>query len=153
MPFHITLPAAVAMLAFVAVSVLVGAAMAGAGGWRALAERYPAVPAIALEEERYRFTSIRTGGGLLGTATYDSCVTVGVSTGGISLALWAPFRLFHPPLFVPWEAVESCRVLELPGGNLTQVTVHHGGSLTVSGQAAVAIRRHAVQRGLAEGAA
>lgn len=107
MPFHISLHAAVAMLVFVAVSIFVGAATAGAGGWRALAKRYPELSATSLEEERYRFTSVRTGGGLLGTATYNGCVTVGVSTQGISLALRAPFRLFHPPLFIPWEA---CRV-------------------------------------------
>jgi hypothetical protein len=44
MPFNIAPHAAVAMLVFIALSVLVGAAMAGAGGWRALAERYRDLP-------------------------------------------------------------------------------------------------------------
>lgn len=153
MPFHIGLHAVVAMLVFMIVSVLVGAALAGAGGWRALAERYPTPGGTPLEEERYRFSSIRTGGGLLGMATYNSCVTVGVSPRGFSLALWAPFRLFHPPLFIPWEAVESCRSIEWYRGKGAQVAVRDGGSLTVTGQAAAAITRHAAQRGLAEGAA
>jgi hypothetical protein len=61
MPFHIGPHAAVVMLVFIAVSVLVGAAMAGAGGWRALAERYPAPVTTPSEEVRYRFSSIRTG--------------------------------------------------------------------------------------------
>jgi hypothetical protein len=78
---------------------------------------------------------------------------VGVSTGGLSLALWAPFRLFHPPLFIPWEAVEGCRSIEGYLGKWTRVTVRGGGSLTFTGQAAKAICRHAGQRGLAEGAA
>jgi len=153
MPFNIAPHAAVAMLVFIAMSVLVGAAMAGAGGWRALAERYPASGAPPSEEERYRFSAIRTSGGLLGTATYNSCVMVGVSPRGMSLALWAPFRLFHPPLFIPWQAVESCRRIEHYASPWTQVTVRDGGTLTFTGRAAEAISRHADQRGLGEGAA
>lgn len=146
MPFYISPHAAVAMLVFVAISIFVGAALAGAGGWRALAERYPVPVAASSEEQRYRFTSIRTAGGLLGTATYNSCVTVGVGYRGFSLTLWAPFRLFHPPLFIPWEAVENCRSIEHYWGKWTQVTVRDGGSLTVTGRAAAAISRHAVER-------
>jgi hypothetical protein len=153
MPFHLSLRTAVALVVFMVVSILVGAAMAGAGGWRALAERYPPPRATSLPEERYRFTSVRTAGGLLGTATYKNCVTVGVSTGGISLALWGPFSLFHPPVFVPWIAVESCRTIEVYGAHATQLTVEHGESLTVYGQAAAAIARSSAQRGFAGGAA
>jgi hypothetical protein len=154
MAFHITPYAAVALLVFVAVSLVVGAAMAGAGGWRALAERYPAPVAPPLDEERYRFTSIRTGGGVFGTAYYGSCVTVGVSSRGLSLALWAPFRLFHPPLFIPWEALEGCRRIEhYRRGPWMLVTLRDGGDHTVTGQAAAAISRYAAERGLAEGAA
>jgi hypothetical protein len=153
MPFNISPYAAVAMLVFIAVSVPIGAAMAGAGGWRALAERYPALNTAPLKEERYRFTSIRTGGGLLGTATYESCVMVGVSPQGLSLALWAPFRLLHPPLFLPWEALESCRSIECLWGKATLLTVRDGGNLTFTGRAAVAIADYAAQRGVSGGAA
>ena len=130
------------MVVFIAVSIMVGAAMAGAGGWRALAERYPPVRVSSLPEERYRFASLRTAGGLVGTATYNTCVTLGVSTQGLSLALWGPFRLFHPPLFLPWDAVESCRSIEAYGRQVLQLEVKHGGSLTVYGRAAVAIARY-----------
>jgi hypothetical protein len=153
MPFSISPHAAVAMAVFIGVSVLVGAAMAAAGGWRAWAEHYPAAMATVPEEERYRFASIRTAGGLLGTATYNSCVTIGVGPEGLSLSLWTPFRLFHPPLFIPWEAVTSCRIIAHYGGDWTHLTLREGGSLTVSGRAAAAIARHAVRQGLAEGAA
>ena len=71
----------------------------------------------------------------------------------MSLALWAPFRLFHPPLFIPWQAVESCRRIEHYASPWTQVTVRDGGTLTFTGRAAEAISRHADQRGLGEGAA
>ena len=147
MPFSISPHIAVAMAVFIGVSVLVGAAMAAAGGWRAWAEHYPASMPTVPEEERYRFASIRTAGGLLGTATYNSCVTVGVGREGVSLALWAPFRLFHPPLFIPWQAVKSYRIIAQYRGDWTHVTLREGGSLTVSGRAAAAIARHAVQEG------
>ena len=110
MPFHIS--PYVAVPVFAAVSVVVGGVMAGVGGWRALAERYPAPVAPPIDEKRYRFTSMRTGWGMFGMATYQGCVTVGVSSRGLSLALWVPFRLFHAPLFIPWEALERCRRIE-----------------------------------------
>lgn len=151
MPIHISLPAAIAMLVFVAVSVLVGSALAGAGGWRAMADRYPGDRASAPPDESYRFASARTAGGLLGTAAYNSCVTVGLGAGGISLELWAPFRLFHPPIFIPWEAIERLRVVPLARGSATQIRVRDGGSLTLSGRVAAAIADGAARRGVPTG--
>jgi hypothetical protein len=152
MPFHLSLQAAVAMLLFAVVSVLIGAALAGAGGWRSMAERFPAPPQSPLDEERYRFTSIRTAGGLIGSASYESCVTVGLSPRGISLALWAPFRLFHPSLLIPWDAVEACSAVVLYRGHATQVTLRGGGRVRIYGRAAQAVVQRGTQRGLAEGA-
>lgn len=144
----------IVLLLIVAGSVVFVGVMAGTGGWRSLAERYPAPVGPPLDEERYRFTSVRTGWGLFGTALYQGCVTVGVGSRGFSLALWAPFALFHPPMFIPWEALERCRSVEWPrGGPLTQITVRDGGELTVTGRAGAAIFRYATERGLAEGAA
>lgn len=153
MPFHLTLPAAVALIGFVAVSVLIGSAMAAAGGWRALAGRYPAPITPPAREERHRFTSMRTAGGAIGVARYESCVTVGISPLGISLALWAPFRLFHPSLLLPWDAVETWRAFEVYGRHWTEIIVRGGGKVTVYGRAAQAISRWATQRGIPEGAA
>jgi hypothetical protein len=81
MPFHISVYSAAALVAFAVVSVLIGSALAGAGGWRALAVRYPAPSTPPADEERYRFSSLRTASGVIGMATYGSCVTVGVSFG------------------------------------------------------------------------
>ena len=143
MPFHITPFAAVAMVVFIVVSVLIGAFMAGAGGWRALAERYRAGAVLPNtgDEERFRFTSLRTAGGAIGLATYESCVMVGVGDRGISLALFAPFRLWHPPLFIPWEAVEGCRRMEHIAGPVTELRVREGGTLTFVGAPGTAIAR------------
>ena len=151
MPFHISPFAAAAMVAFTVVSILVGALMAGAGGWRALAAAYPAdaTRGNGAEEERFRFASLRTAGGSLGTATFESCVNIGVGDRGISVALWAPFRLGHPPIFVPWNGVESSRRVEHMVGPVTQVTVRGGGTLMFVGRAGAAIARRLEQRGAA----
>ena len=143
MPFHITPFAAVAMVGFVVVSVVIGAIMAGAGGWRALAEMYPAGAGLAngAEEERFRFSSLRTTGGPLGTATYESCVTIGVGDRGISLALWAPFRLWHPAVFLPWNAVDGSRQVEHMAGPVTEISVRGKGTLQFVGRAGSAVAR------------
>ncbi len=38
---------------------------------------------------------------------YRSCVTVGVDPAGLFLSVYLPFRFGHPPLLVPWDAIES----------------------------------------------
>jgi hypothetical protein len=69
MPFQISPYAALAVL--VAITVVFGRIMAAVGGWRALADRYPIPVTPSLDEERDRFSSVRTGWGLLGTAAYQ----------------------------------------------------------------------------------
>ena len=151
MPFDLSPRVVVAMLLFVAFSILVGSALGGAGGWRSLAERYPASRA-GDPEERHRFASLRTSGGLVGSSSYANCVMMGIGLKGISVALWAPFALFHPPFFLPWTAVEWWRTVEYPGGRkVVQLTVRDGGSLTFFGRAGSAIAEHARRLGLAEG--
>ena len=140
-----------AMLCFIVIGAIVGSAMAASGGWRALAIWYPTRAKASADEETYRFVSLRTSGGLLGTASYSSCVEVGVGSAGISMAMWAPFRLYHPPLLIPWDAVERCRLIEMVGGELVQFAVSRGGTVTVRGAAGTAILRHAAQRGITEG--
>jgi hypothetical protein len=150
MPFTISMRAAMAMFIFIVVSILFGAAMCSAGGWRSMAIWYPARAIPPRDEERFRFVTLRTSGGMIGMATYSSCVNVGIGPLGISLALWAPFRLYHPPLFIPWDAVERCRLIEMPGGELVQFAVKHGTTVMVRGAAGAAILREAAQRGLVE---
>lgn len=140
---------AIAMFAFIAVSVVIGAVLGGAGGWRSLAKRYPARPRDGSDAERFRFSSLRTSGGLVGTSGYGSCVTIDVGTRGIAFELWAPFSLFHPPFHLPWEAVESCRVVDWPRGPLTHLEIRGGETVTIAGRAGAAIAREAAQRGLA----
>lgn len=109
-----------------------------------MAKRYPALAVPPLDEERYRFASMRSGWGLFWSSYFGNCVTVGVSSRGLSLAVWAPFSLFHPPLFIPWEALEKCRRIEhYRQGPWTLVTLREGGNFTVTGRAAEAVFRYA----------
>ena len=40
--------------------------------------------------------------------SYSNCLSVRVGSEGFALALWVPFRTFHPNLFIPWHAVVRC---------------------------------------------
>ncbi|MGH7551484.1 MAG: hypothetical protein ACREMQ_00475 [Longimicrobiales bacterium] len=140
MPFDLlSTRAIVAMVIFAAVSVVLGSFLATAGGWRRAAYRFRAPAALPEATAHFRFVSMRMTGGLLGVASYHSCVTVGLSENGISLALWAPFRLFHPPLFIPWAAVEDCRPRPTISQDNVQIILRGGGGFQVYGRAATAL--------------
>ncbi|MHB8539126.1 MAG: hypothetical protein ACYDCS_14080 [Candidatus Dormibacteria bacterium] len=40
---------------------------------------------------------------------YHNCVTIGASPEGLYVAPFFPFRLAHPPLFIPWNEVSYSR--------------------------------------------
>jgi hypothetical protein len=82
---------------------------------------------------------MRMTGGPLGVAAYHSCVTVGLSEKGIMLALWAPFRLFHPPLLIPWTAVEDCQRIPTASKDGAHVLLRGGGGFQLYGRAAMAL--------------
>lgn len=80
-------------------------------GWRDLAKRHQAllpasgVPYFAQSLDIGRF------------AKYKGCVTIHTSKAGIHLAVFAIFRIGHPPIFFPWSAV---RLLKEQQGLLNQ---------------------------------
>jgi hypothetical protein len=43
--------------------------------------------------------------GYVGLTSYGSCLIVGVDPTGIRLSILFPFRIGHPPLFLPWRAL------------------------------------------------
>ena len=139
MSFHLSVPAIVAMVAFAGVSIFIGSFMAGAGGWRAAAGRFPARNPAPPATARFRFVSLRMSGGVLGTAAYQNVVILELSDRGIGLSLLTPFRLFHPPMLIPWNAIESCEQHFTPWGDAARVTLHGGGGFSVAGAAAKAL--------------
>jgi hypothetical protein len=76
------------------------------GGWHRIASRFPGTGSEVVAE------SFSGASGALGArvfpVNYKHCLHVGVADWGIGLSVALPFRFRHPPISVPWEAVESC---------------------------------------------
>jgi|NGEPerStandDraft_6_1074524.scaffolds.fasta_scaffold15435_1 hypothetical protein len=73
--------------------------IARVSGWRALARVYPALSAFV--GRRYRLCNV----GFRRSTYYRSCVTFGTSPEGLFVALFLPFQIGHPPVFVPWSDI------------------------------------------------
>ena len=73
------------------------------GGWAQLAARYRD---NRLESgPTYYF---RTGS--VGAINYRSCLVLRVCETGLGLSVIFPFRIGHPPLFIPWVEFHSAKV-------------------------------------------
>jgi hypothetical protein len=133
---HISAQTAVLMVAFVLVSIVFGS-FTVSGQWRALAVRFGAPAEPPRGEVSFGFSSLRMTSGIGGI--YRNCVTIGVSERGISLALWLPMRLFHPPLLIPWRSVRSCEPKTHGWHKGRSVDLGDGEGFWVQGRAAEAI--------------
>ena len=138
MPFNLGGRTLVMMLAFAGVAIVWGSWTAG-GAWRALAGRYPVPGRPFTRDERFRFVSLRTMDGLLGGANYRNCAEVELNERGLNLSMWAPFRLFHPPMLIPWEAVKKWERKLTPWGDAVVIELEHGGGVILYGRAAAAM--------------
>ena len=67
-------------------------------GWSSLAERYRT--GGAPDGERLAWTS-----GQIGGVSFRSCLNLTLAPGGLFLVPLLPFRLFMPPLLIPWADV------------------------------------------------
>lgn len=74
------------------------------GGWHRLATRFRT--SDRPRGATYRFASVYIRAGAL-PVSYANCVMVTVNPSGVRLAVFFPFRFMHPPLFIPWSAVET----------------------------------------------
>jgi hypothetical protein len=70
------------------------------GGWRALAKRYPA-------GESNEGTTFSWRSGSFGGWDYSYCLRLRSGPAGLRIAVHAPFRPSHPPLFVPWQEITA----------------------------------------------
>ncbi len=89
---------------FVFLWVCIAVLLATLGGWAGLAQWYRAVQ--PLEGQRFRFVSGSMGASAF-PVSYGGCLFVTVGEAGFGLSVLFLFRLFSPPLFIPWSAVES----------------------------------------------
>jgi hypothetical protein len=75
-------------------------------GWSRLASHFPAREPAA--GETLRMQSIKVG-----WADYNGCLTIHRTSEGIRLAVWPMFRIGHPPIFIPWEAIHNTRARQI----------------------------------------
>ncbi|HTR40846.1 MAG TPA: hypothetical protein VMH87_04460 [Pseudomonadales bacterium] len=87
---------------FVGMWCFVSLAISMLGGWRRLAESFP-----ARGEPSGKQFSMQ--GGKVGQANYSGCLTIYSSPEGLYLSIMFPFRLGHPPLFIPWDAIHNVK--------------------------------------------
>jgi len=92
------LEALLLLAAFLAAWLTLCWALAGASGWRTLAEHY------AQGERPFEGDSRRLERLSLGVVfDYGRCLVAGRGPTGLRLALLPPFVVGHPPLLIPWD--------------------------------------------------
>lgn len=87
---------------FAAMWCAVSLLLASMGGWRRLAESFP-----AQDQPRGRRFFMQSG--KVGIVNYGSCLTIYSAPDGLYLSVWFPFRLGHQPLFIPWSAIRRAK--------------------------------------------
>jgi hypothetical protein len=70
------------------------------GGWRRLADHFPANDPPTGRQSWMQSLSI-------GWASYSNCLTIYVSADGLYLSVMLPFRPGHPPIFIPWSEIHD----------------------------------------------
>jgi hypothetical protein len=91
---------------FVGLWLLAGCLLSLVGGWHALAKLYRSDAENS--GKRFPGATMVVGPGVV-TLNYRSCMVIRVDPAGLFLSVFLPFRFFHPPLLIPWNAVSDCR--------------------------------------------
>jgi hypothetical protein len=86
-------------IAYICLSLFTWSLGAQLSGWAELAKYYRSD--APFEGERWTFCSCR----MRWLTHYGGCVTVGANEYGLYLALFSLFRIWHPPLLIPWHEV------------------------------------------------
>jgi hypothetical protein len=73
--------------------------IAKAGGWALLAARFRLNSTFVGEKWSMQSAAMRFG------VSYNNCLTVGANNVGLFVQPMILFRLWHPPLFVPWSEI------------------------------------------------
>lgn len=72
-------------------------------GWASLAEAYRLTGEFPAQRWSFQSAAMRW------YANYGSCLTVSADSEGLYISVLAIFRIFHPPLFVPWSEISVRR--------------------------------------------
>lgn len=100
--YQAALTGILAVVSFPILWTLVLGLISAITGWRRLATLYPAPPGDP-EGTRWRF---RTAG-FRNASHYSGCLHFTATQGGLHMKLFLPFRPFHPPLLIPWDALRA----------------------------------------------
>jgi len=84
---------------FVAMWLLIFAAISVVGGWHALAERFRSDGSFTGVTWGWQSAYFRY------RVHYGGCLIVGSNRDGLYLRILFPFRFMHPPLFIPWREI------------------------------------------------
>ena len=76
--------------------------LAQLGGWSRLAEQFSANSAQPGKVFHMRSAKF-------GLVNYGSCLSLTVNDSGLRLSVLFPFRIAHPPLFIPWSEFHGAR--------------------------------------------
>lgn len=93
------------LMLVLAMWLVIGAILSTVSGWRELAGHFPASVSSAAEGRDFRFASGTLGSPAL-PIRYRYCLTCSVSAAGLRLSVLPLLRFMHPPMFIPWSAVE-----------------------------------------------
>lgn len=88
------------LLVFAAMWAAMSLLLSYMGGWASLAEHYR-------DNGDVRCQTYYMRSGSVGAIDYKSCLIIGVSKPGLRLSVLFPFRIGHPPLFIPWDQFHS----------------------------------------------
>jgi hypothetical protein len=83
------------------------------GGWSELAEVSGKVPSDAFGDPSVRLAEV-----YVGAVRYASGLYLSKAAEGLAMVGWGPFRLWHPPVYVPTEEIEiePVEVVRAEGG-------------------------------------
>ena len=90
--------------AFVAFWCLICFIIARAGGWHALATRFPAGAQNPNGVQWFQWQSME-----LGASQYKGAVNVGIGPDGLYLSATALFKAGHAPICIPWSAMRGIK--------------------------------------------
>lgn len=93
-------------IAFPFLWVSVSLVLSHLGGWAQLAARYR-------DNRREPGATYYFRTGAVGAVNYRSCLVLRVCETGLGISVGFPFRIGHPPLFIPWGEFHSAEVARL----------------------------------------
>lgn len=92
---------------FILMWISISAAISYIGGWHYLQKKYRTYEKISGVKVKGR--SLSLGFGYLPPASYRNCVKIYITENGLYMKSMFLFRLFHPPLLIPWDAIMTVK--------------------------------------------